>query len=505
MLFNSYIFILFFLPVTIGGYFLINKYKKAENSIDLWWLFFMSLWFYGYTNPTYLILLLLSIGINYFVSIKINVGRDGNKTSVAKAWMISGIVFNLSLLLYFKYFDFFISNINLAFGTDWTLKNLILPLGISFFTFKQIAYIVDCYRMEEPVRYTWIEYANYVAFFPQLISGPIGLHYEFVPKMRETALKKIDFANMNQGLYAIAMGLAKKGLIADNLSKIIAVGFNDVKYLSAGSTWLLMLAYTLQIYFDFSGYSDVALGIEKMFNLEPVVNFNSPYKAKSVSEFWERWHMSLTRFFTRYVYIPLGGSRKGKARTYLNTIIVFGLSGLWHGANWTFILWGFLHGLVMAIEKIVKDVWKTTVKIKVENRLLLFIGRVIGFIYTFLFVNLAWVLFRVDDLKQAKYFVRGLFLQNWSIAPELIEKTNNLLEIRILIRFGLSGIVEIYPWLPFVLGIAGLLLAVFFMKNTQEKMIMEKYGVLRGVFVALLLVWSIISFADVAEFLYFNF
>ena len=505
MLFNSYIFILFFLPVTIGGYFLINKYKKTETNIDLWWLFLMSLWFYGYTNPIYLILLLLSIGVNYFVSVKINAGRDIGKTSVAKAWMISGVVFNVALLLYFKYFDFFVSNLNLAFGTDWTLKNLILPLGISFFTFKQIAYVVDCYRMEEQVCYTWIEYATYVAFFPQLISGPIGLHYEFVPKMRETALKKINFANMNQGLYAIAMGLAKKGLIADNLSKIVAVGFNDVKYPSVSSTWLIMLAYTLQIYFDFSGYSDVALGIEKMLNLEPVVNFNSPYKAKSVSEFWTRWHMSLTRFFTRYVYIPLGGSRKGKIRTYLNTMIVFCLSGLWHGANWTFILWGFLHGLIMTIEKIVKDIWKAVVKVKIENKLLLFVGRTIGFIYTFLFVNLAWILFRVENLEQAKQFVRGLFRDYWSIAPELMEKTNDLMEIRILIRFGLSGIVEAYPWLPLILLMILLLLAVFVMKNTQEKMIVEKYGVLRSVFVALLLVWSIISFADVAEFLYFNF
>lgn len=465
----------------------------------------MSLWFYGYTNPIYLILLLLSIGINYFVSVKINAGRAISKNSAAKAWMVLGIMFNLSLLLYFKYFDFFVSNINLAFGTDWTLKNLILPLGISFFTFKQIAYVVDCYRMEEQVRYTWIEYANYVAFFPQLISGPIGLHYEFVPKMREVALKKIDFANMNQGLYAIAMGLAKKGLIADNLSKVITVGFNDVPYLSAGSAWLLMLAYTLQIYFDFSGYSDVALGIEKMLNLGPVVNFNSPYKAKSVSEFWERWHMSLTRFFTRYVYIPLGGSRKGKIRTYLNTMIVFCLSGLWHGANWTFILWGILHGLFMTVEKIIKDIWKAVVKIKIENKLLLFLGRIVGFVYTFLFVNLAWVLFRVENLEQAKRFGRGLIRKDWNLAPELMEKANNVIEIRILIRFGLSGIVEAYPWLPLVFLIVLLLFAVFVMKNTQEKMVMEKYGVGRSVLVALLLVWSIISFADVAEFLYFNF
>lgn len=506
MLFNSYIFILLFLPVTIAGYFLINKYKRQEESrADLWWLFLMSLWFYGYTNPRYLILLLLSIGINYFVSVKINNDRDSGKNLKGKSWMVSGIVFNVALLLYFKYYDFFVSNINLVLGTDWTLKNLILPLGISFFSFKQIAYVVDCYRMEESVRYQWIEYAAYVTFFPQLISGPIGLHYEFVPKMREKELKKIDYDNMSQGLYAIAMGLAKKGLIADNLSKVVAAGFAEVNPLSVTSAWVVMIAYTLQIYFDFSGYSDVAMGIEKMLNLEPVINFNSPYIAKSVSEFWERWHMSLTRFFTRYVYIPLGGSRKGKIRTYVNTMIVFCLSGLWHGANWTFVLWGILHGAFMTLEKIIKDLWKSFVHIKIKNKFLLFLGRVIGLIYTFLFVNLAWVLFRVTDLNQALAFVGCLFGKRYNIASSIMEKVNGFIEVRLLTRFGFEDMIAVYPWLPCVLLIVALLFAVFVMKNTQEKMVMEKYGVLRSVFVVILLVWSVISFADVAEFLYFNF
>lgn len=505
MLFNSYIFILFFLPVTIGGYFFINKYRKNETAnTDLWWLFLMSLWFYGYTNPVYLILLFISIGANFFVSTRINDCRSKDMPVSAKGWMAAGVVFNLALLLYFKYFDFFISNVNVVFGTDWTLKNLILPLGISFFTFKQIAYVVDCYRMEEQVHYQWIEYAAYVSFFPQLISGPIGLHYEFVPKMREVSLKKINYTNMNQGLYAIAMGLAKKGLIADNLLKVVEAGLADIEHLSGASAWVLMLAYTLQLYFDFSGYSDVALGIEKMLNLEPVVNFNSPYKAKTVSEFWARWHMSLTRFFTRYVYIPLGGSRKGKVRTYLNTMIVFGLSGLWHGANWTFILWGFLHGLFMTVEKMIKDLWKA-VNVRIENKMLLLLGKVAGFVYTFLFVNLAWILFRVTDLKQAELFVSRLFVNNWRISPSILEKVNDLVEIRVLIRFGLDGLVTAYPWLPCVIMMIGLLFAVFLMKNTQEKMVLEKYGVLRSILVTIVLVWSVISFADVAEFLYFNF
>lgn len=506
MLFNSYIFILMFLPLVVGGYFLINKLQgEKKGTLDLWWIFVTSLWFYGYSVPKYLVLILFSIFINFFVSKRISANRECEKKNNAKAWMITGVVFDLGLLFYFKYFDFFISNINMVFGTEWTLKNLILPLGISFFTFKQIAYIVDCYQMEEKVSYKWIEYASYVTFFPQLISGPIGLHYEFIPKMREKTLKKINYDNMSQGFYAVAMGLAKKGLIADNLSKIVAVGFGDVAGLNGASAWLVMLAYTLQIYFDFSGYSDVALGIEKMLNLEPVVNFNSPYKAKTVSEFWARWHMSLTRFFTRYVYIPLGGSRRGKVRTYLNTMIVFCLSGLWHGANWVFIIWGILHGLFMTVEKIIKDLWKSFVNIKIENRLLLFLGRAIGFVYTFLFVNLAWVLFRVTDMEQALVFVRRLFAKGNEIEPAILEKVNDLVEVRVLVRFGLQGVMEAYPWLPCIVFLAGLLLAVFTMKNTQEKMVLPKYGAIRSVFVILLLVWSVISFADVAEFLYFNF
>lgn len=506
MLFNSYIFILFFLPVSVMGYFIINKYKKQEKgTADLWWLFLVSSWFYAYANPVCLILLLLSIGVNYFVSVKINANREQNCLSAAKRWMVSGVVFNVALLIYFKYFEFFVSNLNQVFRQDWTVKNLILPLGISFFTFKQIAYIVDCYREQELVRYQWIEYATYVMFFPQLISGPIGLHYEFIPQMRDNAGKTVNYDNLSQGLYAVALGLGKKVLIADSLSKLVAVGYTDVDTLSGISAWFVMLAYTLQIYFDFSGYSDVALGIEKMLNLEPVLNFNSPYKAKTVGEFWNRWHMSLTRFFTRYVYIPMGGSRKGKARTYINTMLVFLLSGFWHGANWTFILWGFFHGLFMTIEKIVKDVWKAVVSVKITNPIILFVGKTVGTIYTFLFVNLAWVLFRAPSIEQAKILIGKLFTMEGKMSTTILEKANDLVEVRVLARLGMEGIIDTYPILPCVIIIIGLLSGVFLMKNTQEKIKIEKYGGWRSIVTIVLIVWSVISFSDVSEFLYFNF
>lgn len=506
MIFNSYIFVLLFLPVTISGYFLINKYRKDEKgTADLWWLFLMSLWFYGYTNPVYLVLLLLSIAVNYGVSVKINQCRDKSLLSYAKGWMAAGVIFNIALLLYFKYYDFFVENMNSALGTDLSLHNVILPLGISFFTFKQIAYAVDCYREQARIRYQWIEYASYVTFFPQLISGPIGLHYEFVPVMRDRERKKVDYINLSQGLYAIALGLAKKGLIADNLSKVVEAGFAELKYMSSATAWIVMLAYTLQIYFDFSGYSDVALGIEKMLNLDPVINFNSPYKAKTVSEFWSRWHMSLTRFFTRYVYIPLGGSRKGKVRTYLNTMIVFLCSGLWHGANWTFVLWGVLHGIFMTVEKIIKDIWKAVTNVTIENRVFLFLGKIIGTIYTFLFVNLAWVLFRVSDIEQAKLFICRLVNGENAISPSILEVVNEMVEVRLLTRLGMAGLVSSYPQIPCIVFMIVFLFCVLFMKNTQEKVKQERYGVLRSLIAIGLIVWSVISFADVSEFLYFNF
>ena len=506
MLFNSYLFILFFLPVSVMGYFMINRYKKQEKgTADLWWLFLMSSWFYGYANPTCLILLLLSIGVNYLVSVKINNSRDRSQQTGAKRWMVAGVVFNVALLIYFKYFEFFVSNLNRLFQQDWTVKNIMLPLGISFFTFKQIAYLVDCYREKEQIRYLWIEYAAYVMFFSQLISGPIGLHDEFVWQMREHGRKKADYNNLSQGLYAAALGLGKKVLIADNLSKLVTAGYADVEALNGTSAWFVMLAYTLQIYFDFSGYSDVALGIEKMLNLEPVLNFNSPYKAKTVGEFWNRWHMSLTRFFTRYLYIPLGGSRKGKFRTYINTMLVFLVSGLWHGANWTFILWGFFHGFFMTMEKMVRDIWKSVLNVKIQNPVVLFLGRIAGTVYTFLFVNLAWVLFRASSIGQAKTLISRLFSTGGGISNAILEKANDLIEVRVLARLGMESILEQYPTVPCVVILVGLLLGVFLFRNTREKIEIEKYGIGRGVFTILLLVWSILSFSDVSEFLYFNF
>lgn len=518
MLFNSYIFILFFLPVTVSGYFFINKYQKSKNSkLDLWWLFLMSLWFYGYSNPVYLILILSSICVNFLVTGRITLNRNNDAVKKARNWMILGVAFNLVLIFYFKYYDFFISNMNVLFQKDWALKNIALPLGISFFTFQQVSYVVDCYREEETIQYTFIEYAAYVTFFPQLVAGPIVMHSELVPQMQDRAKKKIDFANMSQGLYALALGLGKKVLLADTLSKIVNVGYADIDSLNRISAIVIMISYTLQIYFDFSGYCDMALGISKMFNIDLPLNFNSPYKAKTVSEFWERWHMTLTRFFTHYVYIPLGGSRKGKLRTYLNTMIVFLLSGIWHGANWTFVLWGIIHGAFMTAEKLIKDLFgikkKTSGNIErvisnndsIVRKIVTFIGKIMGSIYVFVFVNLTWVVFRANSIGEAKIFLNRLLVSDGGLNINIIEKISDLVEIRLLYRLGMGSVFEQYSYLPCILILGILLAAVLLMKNTQEKIETKKYNMIRSMVTVFLIVWSVISLSDVSEFLYFNF
>lgn len=518
MLFNSYIFILFFLPVTVSGYFLINKYRKSESSkTDLWWLFFMSLWFYGYSNPVYLFLILSSVFMNFFVGSRITTNRKRDALKTAQRWMLVGAVFNLALIFYFKYYDFFISNMNIVFQKDWVLKNIALPLGISFFTFQQISYVVDCYREKETIQYSFIEYAAYVTFFPQLVAGPIVMHSELVPQMQDKTKKKINFENMSMGLYALALGLGKKVLLADTLSKIVNVGYGDINSLNRISAIVIMVSYTLQIYFDFSGYCDMALGMSRMFNIDLPLNFNSPYKAKTVSEFWERWHMTLTRFFTHYVYIPLGGSRRGKLRTYLNTMIVFLLSGIWHGANWTFILWGIIHGAFMTMEKIIKDMLGIKKKSDTKEeqnvsdtnilwkRIMAYVCKLLGGIYVFVFVNLTWVLFRANSIGEAGGFLRRLTVNEGGLNANILEKIGDLVEIRLLYRLGMGNIFEQYPYFPCILILGILLFAVWFMRNTQEKIGRGKYGVTRSLITMALIVWSVISLSDVSEFLYFNF
>lgn len=352
MLFNSYIFILLFLPLSLVGYFVLNKFHKY--TVANIFLIVMSLWFYGYYNPKYLLVISCSIVINFGISYVIN---NSKGTNLKKFMLAIGIIGNAASIFYFKYFDFFLTNINRAFDKSFELRYIVLPLGISFFTFQQISYLVDTYKGQTK-DYGFIEYALFVVYFPQLIAGPIVLHKETIPQFRDEQNRKFNYSNMAKGVYIFSVGLFKKVLIADTFGKAVTWCFQDLTMISSADAVIMSLCYTFQLYFDFSGYCDMAIGIGSMFNIKLPQNFNSPYKATSIVDFWVRWHMSLTRFLREYVYFPLGGSKKGKARTYLNIMIVFLVSGIWHGANWTFILWGVLHGVLNCLTRACDKLWK---------------------------------------------------------------------------------------------------------------------------------------------------
>lgn len=485
MQFNSYIFILLFLPASVAGYFLLNKICYTFGML---YLLAMSLWFYGYFNRIYLILMICSVTVNYFLS-RI---MEYKCIFIRKGAFIAGLFFNLGVLFYFKYYDFFVLNINYIFKTDFNLRNILLPLGISFFTFQQLSYIIDSYSGKIGTGgYSFIEYALFISFFPQLVAGPIVLHDELIPSFRDKSKKEIDFDNLVHGIILFTLGLFKKVMIADVLGRIVSWGFDNAEAAASMDLILTMLSYTFQIYFDFSGYSDMASGIAWMFNFKLPINFNSPYKAYSVIDFWKRWHMTLTRFLRTYIYFPLGGSKKGAIKTYFNTMIVFLVSGIWHGANYTFILWGILHGMAQCMNRFFKkqyDRWNA----------------VIQWAATFIFLNFTWLLFRSDSLLQWKTLCKKIIsLDNMQISPQLINQVL-LPELNLLYTYTWVGwfdrhVTGFTIW--FLMGVCfGITLNC---ANNQERQL--KPGIAMLVSIPILLTWCLVSLGTVSVFLYFNF
>ena len=484
MLFNSYIFVLLFFPVCLLGYFGLNHFRWYKAS--QLFLLLMSLWFYGYFNPNYLVIILSSIVLNYGFNILF---RKVQQCQCRKWILAVAVLFNVGILFYFKYFDFFMVNASALIGTDYTLKNILLPLGISFFTFQQLSYVIDCYKNEVP-QYDFLQYASFVVYFPQLIAGPIVTHDELVPQFNDESKKHFNWDNMAQGLYIFALGMAKKVLIADVFGNAVNWAFGNVNALDSTNAILSMLAYTIQIYFDFSGYCDMAIGIGKMMNIDLPLNFNSPYKAITIADFWSRWHKTLTRFFTKYIYIPLGGSRRGMLRTCINTMTVFLISGIWHGANWTFILWGCLHGIFSVMYKVFS---------KQIDRL----PKVLNWLITFLFVNMAWVLFRADSVTQAFAFLGNVFsMQFGPVCPELMGAFSSVELMYILNQTPLSAVAPALLLSGYFL--LAMVLAVGF-HNAYEKMCSFKPTVCNLLLTSFLLLWCVFSFAGVSTFLYFNF
>lgn len=484
MLFNSFIFIMAFLPVCLIGYFSLNRIRRYRTAQAF--LLAMSLVFYGYYNPSYVLIIVLSVLVNYGLYKLIRKTAGTNK---AKLIMIAGVSFNILLIGYFKYMDFFIGNINSVFKSDIAFLRIALPLGISFFTFQQISFVVDTYRGEVP-DYKIIEYACFVTYFPQLIAGPIVTHDELVPQFLDESRKRFNFDNFSKGIYIFALGFGKKILLADIFGIAVEYGFSIPNSLNATESVLTIFAYSLQLYFDFSGYTDMATGVAKMMNIDLPMNFDSPYKSAGISEFWKRWHATLGRFLTRYIYIPLGGNRKGLLRTLLNTMIVFLISGIWHGAAWTFVVWGAMHGLMMVIERLCKKAFDK-------------IPKVIRIIYTYLFVSVAWVIFRADSFSDAFTLIKNVFTKGYYAINDNYLESFRTIELRKVLsivhlenRFHYITIVGYY-----VVAFA----IVFFTKNSRNKMFSFKPNFVNWMWTLIIMLWGIYSMTGISAFLYFNF
>ncbi len=416
MLFNSDIFLFVFLPITFVGFLVLRKSNHTTPLIL--WLIAASLFFYSWWNPKYLLLILSSITVNYVIGRWLNTFIK-YPTAYRRAVLIIGIAFNLSLIAYYKYAGFFISNLNAITRFDIQIETIVLPLAISFFTFQQISYLVDSYKLETR-RYPFLPYCLYVTFFPQLIAGPIVYHKEALPQFLGNALKSNAFENFAIGISIFIIGLAKKILIADNLALYATPVFDSAQNgqtISFFNAWTGTLAYTFQLYFDFSGYSDMAIGLARLFGIKLPFNFNSPYKALSIVDFWRRWHMTLSRFLRDYLYIPLGGNRHGPARRLINIMITMLLGGLWHGASWTFVIWGGLHGLYITINVLWRRFAMTTALGNYES---LLFYKSLAAVITFMAVVISWVFFRAESFDAAISIILGLIGQNHLGTPDLI-------------------------------------------------------------------------------------
>jgi len=395
MLFNSYEFIFLFLPISIIIFFLLGG--RGHHKIAMSWLVAASLFFYGWWNPAYLGLIILSLLFNYAMGVALS-GKVNFHSN--KLVLFLGIFVNLALIAYFKYANFFIDNVNSLSGSSFHLEVIILPLAISFFTFQQIAYLVDAYRGEAK-EYDFLQYCLFVTFFPQLIAGPIVHHKEMMPQFAKDIIYKVRYKNLAIGFSIFCIGLFKKVVLADTAALYVAPVFELAELsgdISLYMAWSGAIAYTFQLYFDFSGYSDMAIGIAMMFGIKLPFNFNSPYKSFNIIEFWRRWHMTLSRFLRDYLYISLGGNRKGKSRRHINLMVTMILGGLWHGAAWTFVAWGTLHGLYLVINHVWHAIRKRLGHDLSKHS---FLGLFFGTMLTFIAVVISWVFFRAESFTGA--------------------------------------------------------------------------------------------------------
>ena len=504
MLFNSYIFIFIFLPLALIGFFVLNHFDKHE-----WAKFFlscMSLWFYAYFNLSYLAIILSSIAVNYGLSFVISRFEKANTEISAvkrKIFLLLGLAMNLGLFIYFKYWDFIIENVNLMFKSDFRLRHILLPLGISFFTFQQLSFVIDRCKGSAH-HYSFVNYLTFVTFFPQLIAGPIVLYDEMMPQFEDVKNKHFNPDNFSRGLIIFSMGLAKKVLLADVLATVVNFGFNNIYLLDSLSTVIVGFSYAIQTYFDFSGYSEMAIGIGKMFNIELPVNFDSPFKSTTIKEIWQKWHMTLSRFFVKYVYIPMGGSRKGRIRTLFNVFMIFFLSGVWHGANWTYIAWGTLHGLLVVWDNLNIIGVKGT-KYRTQPKIM--IPKFLGWFLTFTIFGLSTIFIRSNNLSDALFMFKNIFSFKYTGYFPKLAASLDFPELYLLTKVVSMKLPQYTTALSIGIFVLFYVIVAIILcgKNTLERCKNCKLNTKTALCSAILLVWSIISFAQVSTFIYFNF
>ena len=440
MLFNSYVFIFLFLPLTLLGYVLLGRTRS--HPLVAFWLVLASLVYYGWWGAKYVLLFLVLIAFNYGMgNWLIRETRDPRR----RALLAFGIVVNLAVLLHFKYTNFVLDTVNTLTGAHYAFEKIVLPLGISFFTFQKIAYLVDAYR-HEVKKYTFLDFCLFVTFFPQLIAGPIVHHKEILSQFANRTRFRLKSTDVAVGLTIFAIGLFKKVMLADSVAVYANPIFDAARAGTAPTffeAWLAAISYSLQLYFDFSGYTDMAIGMARLFSIRLPLNFHSPYKSVNITEFWRRWHMTLSRFLRDYLYIPLGGNRKGPVRRYANLMATMLLGGLWHGAGWNFVVWGGLHGLYLCLNH-AWQAWRGPARPA-------WYGTVAGVLLTNLAVVVAWVFFRATDFGSAFHVLKSMA--------------------------GLNGLSLVWSQdasrLVAAAWVMGLVLFVWLLPNTQQ--LMERY------------------------------
>jgi alginate O-acetyltransferase complex protein AlgI len=493
LLFNSSVFIFAFLPVAFAGYFVLCRY--ASHRWSRGFLVLASLFFYSWWNVIYLPLIVTSMLANFWLGNQLRLSNrqpGGNQR-----WLLMlGVAANLGLLGYFKYSDFFLENLGLLIDVPFEPLNLALPLAISFFTFQQIAYLVDSHRGETEEN-DFLKYAVFVSFFPQLIAGPIVHHKEMMPQFANPDNRHIQAENLVRGLFIFAIGLFKKVIIADSFAVWANAGYAHSESLDIYQAWATSWSYTFQLYFDFSGYTDMAIGLALLFNIVLPLNFNSPYKARDIQDFWRRWHMTLSRFLRDYVYIPLGGNRAGRFATYRNLMATFVLGGIWHGAGWTFVFWGFLHGLALCIHRL----WQ---------RLGLRLWGWLGWLITFNFVNLAWVFFRAENWQQAINILRAMVglapKERFDFSIQFVDTLSRWLNL------------PLYDWIPYrfktvevpeqtLLACLLMVFVVLLVRNNNRYIRAQLPSTWMMLVAAVVFGWSVIQsqLSTTEVFLYFNF